>query len=487
VEIMKRTHAVLRLAIWMAATTPAPVFAEEASTLEARLGALVGRPGGLTAEEVAKRAEATSFDVRARREEVVAAAAAVDQALVSYFPRLNLGVRFSRLSPIAAPVLGSVVVAPTSPAGPIGPGSLLVNAPISFPVLLNQTTLQATLSIPISDYILRITQNHAAQNHSARAAEITEKATRLKIATDGRVAYYSWARARLQVLVAEQSVAQSQGHLRDVRRAYEVGTSSKADLMRVESLLATAELLLERARDLELQLEEQVRIAMHDPERKPYLIGEDLRADLLPLPNAHDLLALYNEAFERRLELRVFDENENALREQTKVARAGYYPRLDAVLDATYANPNPRMLPPSEEFTGSLVAGIQLTWAPNDWAAARAQARQLEARIAQLEAQKELLKDGLRTEVMQSFQAMREALVAIQTTARGLAAAEESYRVRRELFKNGRGTTVEVTDAETELTRARLEAVNARVDLRIARVRLVHAAGRDTTPSASTR
>ena len=74
---------------------------------------------------------------------------------------------------------------------------------------------------------------------------------------------------------------------------------------------------------------------------------------------------------------------------------------------------------------------------------------------------------------------MREAEVAIESTARGLAAAEESYRVRRSLFQNGRATSVELTDAETDLTRARLEAINARVDLRIAHVRIEHALGRD--------
>jgi outer membrane protein TolC len=60
-----------------------------------------------------------------------------------------------------------------------------------------------------------------------------------------------------------------------------------------------------------------------------------------------------------------------------------------------------------------------------------------------------------------------------------LAASEEGYRVRRELFRSGKATLVEVTDSETELTRARLELVNAHVDLRIAQVELAHVLGRD--------
>jgi len=55
----------------------------------------------------------------------------------------------------------------------------------------------------------------------------------------------------------------------------------------------------------------------------------------------------------------------------------------------------------------------------------------------------------------------------------------ERTRARRDLFRNGKATLVEVNDAESELTRARLEVVNAHIDARIARVRLDHVVGRD--------
>lgn len=93
------------------------------------------------------------------------------------------------------------------------------------------------------------------------------------------------------------------------------------------------------------------------------------------------------------------------------------------------------------------------------------------------------MRDQLHSEVTQAFTALREADASIQTTAAGLATAEESYRVRGVLFLNGRATSVELTDAETDLTRARLESLNARVDVRVALARLEHATGRDVTDS----
>jgi outer membrane protein TolC len=75
---------------------------------------------------------------------------------------------------------------------------------------------------------------------------------------------------------------------------------------------------------------------------------------------------------------------------------------------------------------------------------------------------------------------VREADSTVVSAARGLDAAEESYRVRGELFTVGRSTSVELTDAETELTQARLNAIGARIDQRASRMQLLHALGRDT-------
>jgi outer membrane protein TolC len=89
------------------------------------------------------------------------------------------------------------------------------------------------------------------------------------------------------------------------------------------------------------------------------------------------------------------------------------------------------------------------------------------------------VRDGIELEVTQAWQSIREQDVALESSKRELVSAEEAYRVARELFNNGRATSTTLTDAETELTRARLDALNALVDARIARVRLEHALGRD--------
>ncbi|HEV8547388.1 MAG TPA: TolC family protein, partial [Polyangiaceae bacterium] len=142
--------------------------------------------------------------------------------------------------------------------------------------------------------------------------------------------------------------------------------------------------------------------------------------------------------------------------------------------------PNQRYFPLKQEFNTSWQAGVALTWTPTDIGGAEAGRTAALAKVAELEAQRRQLRDGLRVEVDQALKAASEARFTIEVAGNALAASEESYRVRRELFRAGRATIVELTDSETDLTRTRLQLANAYVNGRVALVQLNHALGRDT-------
>jgi outer membrane protein TolC len=457
---------------------------DEQPTLRTRLGNMVARPGGLRAADVASRAAATSYDLRQKREELLAAAAQVDQALVGWFPRLGLLGRYARLSSIDAPVLGNVILTEKPGQVPVVPspagGSVVAGlaVPLQFPVLLNQTTFQASLQVPLIDYVLRNPEISHAATHQREAARWSERAAQLQIASDARVLYYQWARARLQTVVAEQALVQARGHLDSAHHAFDAGAANKADVMRVEAQVASTELFLTRARNLEAVLAEQLRTAMHDEGANGYEIGEDLRTDL-PSQALPQLEALVDEAWRGRAEVRVLDEGQKAQASQASAARAGYLPHVDAFGDVTSANPNPRFIPQRDQFDTTWDVGLQLTYSPNEIASSHFAAKAASAKARALAAQQGALHDRLRVEVMQALEGLREAEFAVQSTARGLDAAEESYRVRRDLYAVGRATSIELTDAETDLTQARLNAVGARIEQRVARIHLLHAIGRD--------
>lgn len=439
------------------------------------------RGNGLTANQVAERAVKSSSQLAAKRRSIESAAAQVDQAKASFYPTLNMSARYTRLSDIAAPNLGNIAApAPGTPPGEIDVNTTRLFAfPLSFPILLNSYVAQAQLNVPLSDYVLRTSRAISGASRVKNASEIEEKATRLSVARDAKVAYYQWIRVQGFAFIGAQSIEQAKGHLADSNNAFQAGLISKADVLRAQSGVKSAELFAEKANSNVSLATKRLRVLMKDTEDKQYEVGENILAPVAPLPGTTSEDAAYREATQHRLEVKLLTENEAAIRDQAAVNNAVNYPRLDASASAQYSNPNPRYFPQEDKFHGTWDASIVLSWTPTAIFGAQAGTRALEAKAAELQAQRQALLDGLQLEVAQALSAERDAQFAVAVSQQALAAADEGYRVRRELFRSGRATLVEVTDSETELTRARLELVNAHVDLRIAQVELQHVLGRD--------
>ncbi len=355
--------------------------------------------------------------------------------------------------------------------------------PVTFPFFkLDNWLLQASLVIPISDYFLRIDQNYSAATHSQEAARWDVIGARASSWANGAAAYYTWLRARGAVIVAVQALNDQKTHLRDARNQFSAGNASKADVLRADTAVSSAELTLERAKNLADLSEKQLRVAIHAHDEESIVPGEDL--EVAPEPIQGNVKQMTVEALSSRPEVKSADANAAAAREQASAAKAGRYPVLSAFGDGIEGNPNPRQIPPQNSFLGTWDVGAQITWSPNDILVANGSAADAESRAAAIEANKNNVRDGIEVEVTQTMQSVHEADFSLDASKRELASAEEAYRVARELFNNGRGTSTTLTDAETDLTRARLDLLNAKADARIARIRLEHALGRDARATA---
>jgi outer membrane protein TolC len=451
------------------------------------------QPGGITAEQAGARAAQTSWAAKASMENLRGAAARVDAAWAAFLPRLSALGKYTRLSNFTPPTLfstGGANLVGTTATG--GAGGVLAPADIasgkaplaavpvnfSFPFfVLDNWLLQASLSIPISDYFLRINQTYSAATNSQDAARWDVVTTRAASEANGRIAYYAWLNARGAVVVAVQALNDQKTHVRDARNQFAAGNASKADVLRAETAMASAELALERAKNLSDLTEKQLRVAMHLPEGESMAPGEDLDAPVPPLQG--NLKQMTLEALTSRPEVHSADANAAAAHEQAQAAKAQRWPVLSAFGDGILGNPNPRYIPPTNVWNTTWDVGAQVTWSPNDVLTANGNVHDFESRVAAIEANKNTTRDNIEVEVTQMLQGVHEADFSIESSTRELASAEEAYRVQRELFNNGRGTSTTLADAESDLTRARLDLLNAKVAARTARIRLEHALGRD--------
>ncbi len=421
--------------------------------------------GGLTADQAAARAATASPTVRRRAAEVDAAIAQRQATELARVPQVRGTASYTRLS--------AITVAPIS--FPIA--GMTVN--FAFPApLTNAYLAEAQLAVPLSDYLLRFPALIDTAKLGVQAARLDKRSSELGAGQDARLAFYEWVRARLQVLIAQRQLVQVQRTLDQVRALAEVQRLSRADLMRVEAQEAEAEQTVDQLQNLAQLREEQLRILIGAAPGDPLAIGEDIRSDV-PVAGAAPLGDLMDAAKRQRLEFKAIDTGIEAKQRQRDAELANSLPRLSAFGVADYADPNQRVFPQVDQFRFTWQVGAQLTWTLNDTLVAETTKRRLSAEANELRADRQNLENGTRIEVLNAQQAVALAQHALATTQKGLAAAEESYRVRRELLNAERATAVELVDAETELTRARIAALNARVDLRVAQAQLNHAIGND--------
>jgi outer membrane protein TolC len=462
---------------------PAPIDVPESRTtgeLKKRFDAL--RSGkGLTPDEAARRTLKNSAALEAKQRALESVDAQASQTMWAFSPKVKLGASYTRLSPVDSKInLGPRPTDPIQQAvyDVLNQGfSSLTNIPV------NSTVFDANLSVPLSDYVLRLSHAQTGADRARDAAVFDRGATYAAVDRDARVYYYGWVRAQAQEIIGAQNLEQANGHLKDAQNAFQAGLVSKAEVLSAQVAQKNAELLVERAKNNTELARLTLEVYMGDAPGQKYEIGEDVFAPNPALDALPESATAVREAERQRMEFKSLVAAEQAQRERAALERVADYPRLDGIAGAMYANPNQRYFPLKQEFNLSWQAGVALTWTPTDIGGAEAARDASLARAAELAAQKRQVHDGLRIEVDQALKAAREARFTIDVAGDALAASEESYRVRRELFRAGRATSVELTDAETELTRTRLQLADAHVNARIALVQLNHALGRDTEPA----
>ncbi len=315
------------------------------------LEGLQPEPGGLTSAEVARRALAVSPSVKEKRAQVAAANEKIDQTMIQFFPKLTVDAGYTRVSNVVTSFGG--LVAATN-AGPlrVGNGNSIVDSgsqpvtavPFVIPTVENQWSLEGHLSIPVSDYILRVADAAASSKAGRESARIEVAAEKLKVAADAEKLYFNWLRARGQVAISRAAVERSRARLQDARATFAVGSISKADLLRIEALVANTELTLNDAESNASLTTGQLAIVMEDWHPN-YRVGEGI-PEPRPTPEGDvSLNLLIHEAQAHRLEMLAVESAISANSHGASATRSGALPRIDAFGDGFYANPNPRYFP----------------------------------------------------------------------------------------------------------------------------------------------
>ena len=483
-------------------STPAPAPREEAPRVAAPSDrslpaaddvlaeSLRPKPGGLTAQIVATKAVESSPSIAIKQADLRIAAARVDQAIVAFVPQVQVSASYTRLSNVNVFFGEGALVGAQNPgplsvgACPDGTQTCVVDAqgsPVgassfTIPQVLDNYSLQAKLSVPISDYVLRIVRGLRAARLSREAAGFAEQAERAKVEVDARVAYYNWVRAVAQVAATRDAQRTARARLDDAKLRYNVGYLTQADVARIEALVASAEAATIEAEAFEELARENIAVIMDEPVHD-WVVGENVLTapgSVSARPRIH---ALVDEAVRNRYEIKTLSTNTQALHEGIRTERAGYFPRLDGFAETTYANPNQRFFPPTDEFNNTWSAGLQLSYTLNAPLAARQKIKELRAQKRGLVAQREAIERGIRLEVTSAYIDRKRALAALAVAKTNRSAVEYGYQAVAASFKAGNATVTDVIESQGERLTAQLQELNAGIDLKVADTKLDYATG----------
>jgi len=484
-------------------TPPQPVTPEPVLPAPSPGPIIEVRPGGLTADQVAQRAVAASPTLAARRAQIDASNAQIAKTTAQFFPRVTLSATYTRLSKAENSMGGSIVgagtpgglgVGPCDPRDSASPTCVLDAAgdPIGarafeFPTTRNSYDLTAEVGVPLSDYVFTMPSAVGATRANAEADELGKQSAARDVAHEARVAYHDWLRAVAATSITESSLARTNALLKDTRTAFELGAATRADVLRVEALVANTELQLDKAGTMRQLAAARLAILMDESPRE-YVPGQSIRIDQHAAPPSQSvggerqvLAQLVEEATSRRLELTSLDARARALRKAERASDAMRIPRLDGFGQLSHAKPNQRFMLDTENWHTSWAVGLRLSYTINDTFTNGAQTKELKAQRAQLEANRTELERGIRLQVTNAYLEARRARLAVATAEKAHEAAAEAYRVSRELYRAGQATTTDLLAAENDLMQASLQQVDASIALEVAELNLNHVVGRDAS------
>jgi outer membrane protein len=286
-------------------------------------------------------------------------------------------------------------------------------------------------------------------------------------------AYYNLLKTRKFEEVAIQSVEERKAHLKDAEAFYKAGLIPKNDMLQSEVQLSGAQIELLRAKNLSTMALAQLNTLLRRPVETQIEVEDVFKYE----PSEISWELAVQQAKKYRPELR---QSEIAIEQADKniiLTRAPYLPAVS--VSATYLKQGDNFIAQEYPFGPTEVKTALATLEWRFWAWGQSKDEMAAARYNKKkiqENQSELL-DNITLQVRGAYVDTLEAAYNIGVTEKAIESAEEDFRINQSRYKAQLGTTTNVLDAQTRLTRAKIEYFNALYNYRISLMRLAWSTG----------
>ncbi len=210
-----------------------------------------------------------------------------------------------------------------------------------------------------------------------------------------------------------------------------------------------------------------------------YILGRDLDTpfvlepitSLPEIPNTAD--AAVGVALRSRPELSLLEQNLRVAQAGVSLARVQTQPALVARGQLTEQTPTALV---HEHYAA---ATLELRWSLLDGGKARQDTREARLQTQRIEAELEHTRQGIALEVRQALQQMQDSRAQIDAARAQQQGLEHTLQVAEKAYESGRGTLLEIRNAQREVRNARERELGALYDLYNALADFDHAQGID--------
>ena len=290
-----------------------------------------------------------------------------------------------------------------------------------------------------------------------------------RIATRVAQLYFEFSARKSIIRASEKSLQSLREQARQVSQLLEQGKAAEVDLMRLNVRAATVEQSVIQQRNdresLRASINFMVGRSLHDRWESTELVRE-------PLSGAPEIDPSIDEAASTRSDLQAAQLRMESAAATVEQAQAAWQPRVQ--LFSSYGHRGDWS--GHQDYEEGQI-GLQLTWDIWDAGRRRAQLAAARANTEAHAAELASLSETRRLDLKIAQDNLRSALERLDVAVLSTETAAESLRIEQSKYTQGKGTIIDVLDAETAALEAESLFIRAEADVKISRAAVDFARG----------
>jgi outer membrane protein len=318
-----------------------------------------------------------------------------------------------------------------------------------------------------------ILANYEASRIGADIARLDEASTIQDLVLEVKIAYFNILKAGRNLAAAKQSLERLKAHRDTAQGFYDVGLIPRNDLLYAEVELANGRQFLVRAENGVELAKSKFNTVLRREINAPVEIEDSLN----DRPYEKPFEACIAAALGNRPEIRSQVHRLEQAKRLVKLSQSEYYPNVSLVGNYARYGDTPGVAGSPYKNQESWYAMAVVNW--NFWEWGKTKNRVEAGRSRENQAADILanIRDQITLEVKNAFLLLHEAEKQLPAAKKAIEQAEENFRINTERYREQVGTSTDVIDAQTLLTKTISDRHNALGDFNISRARLERAMG----------